>query len=192
MKAIIFASLIVIIFCICITLIQETFVVYRESMLNSKEYKVQEYTNGQRAADLLAIINKNIRIIAKYMKQKYPVSQRVNRMIRRLDELEIEEAPHEEDSSSYTINKGELMALCLRKKNENKHFHNMQTLMFVVIHEMAHVMSVSEGHTKEFMENFKFILKEAEETGIYKPQNYQNEPIIYCGVKVTHNPYYNH
>ena len=35
---------------------------------------------------------------------------------------------------------------------------------FVALHELSHVMTVSVGHTQEFWENFKFLLKEAVDT----------------------------
>jgi hypothetical protein len=67
----------------------------------------------------------------------------------------------------------------------------MSMMMFVLIHELAHVMSESEGHNDEFMKNFKFLLKETEEGGLYIPIDYSNNPIVYCGVKVTNNPFFN-
>ena len=35
--------------------------------------------------------------------------------------------------------------------------------MFVIIHELSHIMSKSIGHNSEFYDNFKFLLKEAVE-----------------------------
>ena len=35
------------------------------------------------------------------------------------------------------------------------------TLTFVALHELSHVMTVSVGHKQEFWDNFKFILKES-------------------------------
>jgi len=192
MKGVVLIGFSIITFCLALSLINESFAIFKESAINHKQYKVQEYSDIDRATDMLAIINKNIDIIVNHLGNKYSKSERVNRLKKRLNKLKIEEAPHEEDSSSYTINKGELMAVCLRKKNENKELHNIQTLMFVIIHELAHIMTISEGHTKEFMENFRFILEEAQLSGIYIPQNYKIDPMVYCGVKVTHNPYYNH
>ena len=91
-----------------------------------------------------------------------------------------------------TINKGEIMAVCLRKKNKEKDFYQMDLLLFVLIHELAHIMTISEGHTSEFMQNFKFILKEAASCGLYTPVDYSasNNRVDYCGVMVTHNPYF--
>ena len=52
------------------------------------------------------------------------------------------------------------------------------------MHELTHVMSISEGHGPEFVKNFKFLLKESESMGIYEPVDYSNNNnIVYCGVK---------
>ena len=88
------------------------------------------------------------------------------------------------------INKGELMALCLRHKKGEHPFHEYNTLQFVMIHELAHVASISEGHNQEFINNFRFLLRQANALGYYDPVNYSNKPINYCGIKVTNNPYF--
>ena len=64
------------------------------------------------------------------------------------------------------------------------------TLTFVAIHELSHVMTESVGHKKEFWENFKFLLKNAVNMGIYKPVDYKKNPQPYCGMDITDNPYY--
>ena len=64
-------------------------------------------------------------------------------------------------------------------------------IAFVLIHELAHVMSITEGHTPEFMTHFRFLLQEAAAANLYEPINYNDDPITYCGVRVTHNPYFN-
>ena len=51
-------------------------------------------------------------------------------------------------------------------------------------------MTESVGHTKEFWQNFKFLLKDAAKMGIYKPVDYKKKPKSYCGLNITDNPYY--
>jgi len=167
----------------------ETFLT-KISSLNNNKYDVQDYPNNDNAANMLAQINTNIQNIIECMNRKYPHDTRVKRLKERTKLLKIEEPPQEDGTSSYTINKGELMAICLRKKDAAKAFHSLDTLTFVIIHELAHIMTVSEGHTSEFMVNFKFILKEANSCGLYSPQDYARKPIVYCGVPVSHNPFY--
>ena len=40
------------------------------------------------------------------------------------------------------------------------------------------------------MRNFRFLLKEAKISGIHNPIDYSIDNMVYCGVKVTHNPYF--
>ena len=60
--------------------------------------------------------------------------------------------------------------------------------MFVSIHELGHLMTKSTGHTKEFWDNFKFLLKESIKLGIYTRNDFKNKPEKYCGTKITDSP----
>jgi predicted metal-dependent hydrolase len=62
--------------------------------------------------------------------------------------------------------------------------------MFVAIHEIAHIMTLSVGHTEEFWQNFKFLLEHAVQLGIYEPIDYKKNPKNYCGMTISDNPYY--
>jgi hypothetical protein len=61
-------------------------------------------------------------------------------------------------------------------------------MMFVALHEMAHLATESIGHTPEFWKNFKWLLGEAVKINIYTSQDFNNKPVEYCGVKITDNP----
>ena len=56
------------------------------------------------------------------------------------------------------------------------------------VHEMAHIMTLSVGHTKEFWDNFEFLLREASKIGIYEEIDFNNAPHTYCGVRITDTP----
>lgn len=193
MKSHIIFFFILVLIVLSIHIVNEGFESYKLSSLNNKKYLVQDYKNKQEAANIIAQLEVNITTFVNYLKKKYPNDSRIKRLVKNLKETKFEEAPHEDGESSYTINKGELMKLCIRKKEEEKPFHNLNTLMFVVIHELGHVCSESIGHTDEWMDNFRFLLKEAKNANIdFEPIDYSKENINYCGVEVTHNPYYNH
>jgi predicted metal-dependent hydrolase len=66
----------------------------------------------------------------------------------------------------------------------------VETLTFVGIHEIAHIMTKSVGHKDEFWNNFKFLLENAKEGGIYEPVDYKLKPREYCGMNITDNPYF--
>ena len=171
----------------------ESFASMMKSTSNNKKYLVQDYNNKQRAADMMGQLETNISTFVNYLKKKYPDDPRIKRLVTNLKGTAYEEAPHEEGESTYTINKGELMKICLRKKKEKKPLHSVNTLMFVVIHELGHVCSKSIGHTDEWMTNFRFLLREAKNANIdYEPVDYSKHNMNYCGVEVTHNPFFNH
>ena len=116
---------------------------------------------------------------------------RVSRLVNRLQKnIEVFESEFEQGVSSYTVNKGEELAICVRNKANKNVFHNENTLWFVIMHELAHVMSISEGHNQEFIDNFKYLLVKSKEFGYYEPKNYKEQNINYCGVDVTANPYF--
>jgi hypothetical protein len=62
------------------------------------------------------------------------------------------------------------------------------TVMFVILHEMAHLMTESIGHLPEFWSNFRRILGDAVRVGIYRPVNYAHTPMPYCGKMITDSP----
>ena len=67
---------------------------------------------------------------------------------------------------SYTINKHKIY-LCLVDENDN--YYNDMMLLFVFLHEIAHVLCNSIGHTDEFNEIFDALLQEAAKNNIYDP-----------------------
>jgi hypothetical protein len=76
---------------------------------------------------------------------------------------------------SYTINKHKIF-LCL--KDENSEYYNNSMLIFVLLHEISHVLCPNIGHTEEFDNIFQAVLDEATKEGIYNP----NIPVLqnYC------------
>lgn len=79
-------------------------------------------------------------------------------------------------SKSYTINKSRIY-MCL--KNSNEQYYDDNSLMFVLLHEISHVICKSIGHTDEFHKIFDELLVEAEKVRIYNSRI----PMIknYCG-----------
>lgn len=83
--------------------------------------------------------------------------------------------------TSYTVNKGDEMVVCLRSKYSNK-IHNMNELMYVTIHEMAHIGCPEKHHTPLFHKINKFLLQEAIDKHYYVYVNYKRDPCEYCGI----------
>jgi len=189
--------IIIIIVLICFIIKKEGFnTVLKKCDYNNKKYEVQDSYYNKKIVNLIGKIDITIDKFVNYLLKSYnnPNSKwykNIRRLEKNLFNTKFKESPFEKNTSSYTINKGEVISICLRQKNKNKTIHDFNTLMFVVIHELAHVMSIKEGHTTEWMDNFRFLLKEGEKAEIYTPINYSINNMNYCGVDVTHNPYYN-
>jgi hypothetical protein len=92
-----------------------------------------------------------------------------------------------DNNTSFVIDKGQIYKLCLRDKKSGK-LHDINTLMFVNLHELTHLYNATYGHDSDFWKSFKFILDSAVELGIYKPINYNTHPRPYCGIVINHNP----
>ena len=161
------------------------------STVDGKKYCVRERNNVQKASNLLARTTENIEYLVKNVGQRYPSRDNVKRLVENFNPKTIKETLPTSEYTAYTENKGEKMAFCLnKKKNNDDNLIDANTLMFVAIHEVAHIMTESIGHTEEFWNNFKFLLENAVELKIYTPVDYKNEPQGYCGMNITDNPYY--
>lgn len=90
---------------------------------------------------------------------------------------------------AYSLNKGEHIMLCLRENNAKRRVVDINDLLFVTIHEAAHIANYNEwGHGQRFWAIFKYLLQEAAAIGIYKPIDYSVTPHSYCGFIINHNP----
>ena len=159
-----------------------------KSTIDNNEYLVRNRDDKVEAANILAQIRKNLEKIIESMKNKYPNDVSVLRMNKNFKPDNLSESGKSNQYTSYSVNKGEKIVFCIRQKDENETFVDMNTIMFVSIHELAHVMSKSVGHTEEFWKNFKLLLEESILLGIYKKENYSNNPKAYCGITVTDSP----
>ena len=163
------------------------------SDVDGKKYCVRERRKLEMAADMLAQTTGNMQKLVDHCYEKFPDRSNVQRLKDGFNPKTIQETLPTSEYTAYSENKGEKIAFCLdRKKGGKGGLIDPNTLMFVAIHELAHVASESIGHTDEFWKNFKFLLIEAEKISIYKPIDYKSEPEEYCGMDITDNPYYDY
>jgi hypothetical protein len=161
------------------------------STVDGKKYCVRERNNITKASDLLARTTEKLGHIVENLGQRYPERDNVKRLVENFNPTTIKETLPTSEYTAYSENKGEKLAFCLNKnKNNNDNLIDSNTLLFVAIHEIAHIMTESVGHTDEFWQNFKFLLEHAVELKIYTPVDYKKEPENYCGMDITDNPYY--
>lgn len=162
-------------------------VMYVESNNNSS-YLVRNLPDKQEAADLLNEIVKRLTKLRNNLEIKYPQDKRIERYNQKFNPDNISEGTPDSKYTSYSVNKGEKIVFCIRSRDEKENLENVNTMMFVALHEVAHIITISVGHTEEFWTNFKFLLKESINLGIYKKENYNKNPVDYCGMKITDSP----
>lgn len=105
-------------------------------------------------------------------------------------EVLIENRPSNGKDTSYTIDKGRKMYVCLRDAKTHK-LHDKSLLLFVMLHELSHIGNSSWGHrVTDFWPTFKFILHEATIFGIVSSVDYSKQPVDYCGMRVSYSPLY--
>ena len=161
------------------------------STVDGDKYCVRERKNVQKASDLLAKITEKMKLLVKHLDGKYKDKDNVTRLVKKFNPKKIVETLPTSEYTAYSENKGQKIAFCLNKEKENNNnLIDENTLMFVALHEMAHVASKSIGHNTEFWGNFKFLIKEASEIQIYVPVDYSKKNEEYCGMTISSSPYF--
>lgn len=165
-------------------------VTYVEAM--GQRYLVRDLPDKEEAAQLLANIVKNLTTLVEHVNQEKNNLKAKNEDIERLKENfrpdAISESSPGNNFTSYSINKGEKIVFCLRAKKNGNRLMDLNTMMFVAIHELAHLMTKEIGHPPSFWENMRFLLQEGIRIGIYKKQEFSKNPVDYCGMTITDTP----
>ena len=111
----------------------------------------------------------------------------IKRLVKNYNPDVLSENTPDSKFTSYSENKGQKIVFCLRQKSDNK-LVDLNTMMFVGLHELSHLMTKSIGHGQDFWNNFKILLRMAIRLGIYKCQNFEKESKEYCGTRITDSP----
>ena len=163
------------------------------SQIDGRTYKVRDMSDKAEAADLLANVRLKIVRLYSTLKEKFPNKPQIRQWVQNFtpDPNRFEEATPDAEHTSYSVNKGEKVHLCLRhREGQNESLVDENVMFFVSLHEMAHMITSSIGHGQDFWNNFGFLLREAEQQGFYKHQDFKSQPVTYCGVSITDAPSY--
>lgn len=156
------------------------------SPLDNKQYAVRNTENKDQAANYLAILSNKIDILVNYMKKNNLPNQIIaDRLYYRWSNCKLKETSSSDKSVAFTLNKDAEVRLCIRY---NGQFEDINTSMFVLLHELAHVMSVTYGHNEEFLENFSFLVQLASKLNLYIPEDFTKNPKTYCGSFINTTP----
>jgi hypothetical protein len=160
------------------------------SSVDGNRYCVRDRQKLELAADLLAKVTNKCKSLVAYMKEKHPTDPRVIKLVKGFNPKSINETLPTSELTAYSENKGEKLAFCLNTTKTGDKLIDIDTLTFVAIHELSHIMTTSIGHKQDFWQNFKYLLENAKAANIYQPIDYKKEPREYCGMTIHDNPYY--
>lgn len=158
--------------------------IYIKSDVTNKYYYVDNKKDKKQAANVLGKIDSNIQQICNYLRNnrnEYPQYEKyIDLLLKNIKHTIIFENAPTNKYTSYTINKGYKIGLCIRYK-DTKELHDINILMYVAVHELAHIACPEVGHTKLFMEIFTFLLSIAVIVNVY---TYDKTPQQYCGIPI--------
>lgn len=177
----------------CLKIYYESDAYNLKCIISSKDgnrYCVREREKLELAANLLAEVTQKMKDMVAYMKEKHPDDPRTKRLVEGFNPKKISETLPTSELTAYSENKGEKIAFCLNTTKEGNRLIDINTLTFVALHELTHIMTVSIGHKQEFWNNFKYLLQNAKKSGIYYPVDYKKDPQQYCGMTINDNPYF--
>jgi WLM domain len=149
---------------------------------------------------ILNMVISKIMIFLNHLSEKYFIKnpremsyaqKRIAQLLTKFDANNIHELNmrNYNNETAYTINKS-IIYICLQNKVYPNKIYNINTVMFVVLHELAHMANDSWDHGNEFWALFKLLLVEAHEARIYIPVDYQLLPEKYCNTDIDYNPYF--
>jgi hypothetical protein len=154
---------------------------------DGKTYEIQNLPAKEEAVKRMSEICANLTKLRDYYQGDKGLSADppVARFLARFQPDSFVENDMTSTDTSYSENKGQKIVVCLRDKTKPPSYPliDQNTVMFVMLHEMAHLMTteLSTGkHTPEFWANFRRLLQDANQIGIYQPVNYAHTPVSYC------------
>lgn len=165
-----------------------------ESMIDHNNYLVMNLKDKDKASDFLAILRKTLEKFIDDLIRDDPNNDNLVLMKERFKRAVIKEGSPDSKHSSYAVNKGEQMVFCIRGRDNGKKLVDFNTMMFVALHELAHLMTPAYGpkgeeHTDEFWNNMTYLIKKAIQKKIYKYHPYHIKPVDYCNTTITDTPY---
>ena len=163
-----------------------------QSTVDGQKYVVRNLPDKQEAADRLARTRAKLLRLMRDLKQSDSKKPFVEQMLHNFDAdpSRFSESTPDASYTSYSVNKGEKVFMCLRQRNEKEELVDENIITFVALHEMAHIGTVDVGHTPLFWNNFGWLLKRAEEIKIYEFTDFAAHPVEYCGIRITDQPTY--
>ena len=161
-----------------------------KSSIDNKYYMVRNLPDKMIAVNMLATLRNNIIKLKQELERgkqgEYAeYKQYIEQLSDRINDVTISENNNKDNTTAYSVNKGEELVLCLRSKKDVNKFHDLNTLMYVILHEISHIACPEYNHTPLFKKIFAFFTEISIKLNIYNRVNYNATPVEYCGIYIT-------
>lgn len=165
---------------------------YVKSTIDNNDYLVRNVYDKQQAANTLARIRNNILKLSDNLKANINDSKNkdyaeyINLLYSKAKNIIIVESTPDSKYTSYCVNKGEQIVFCLRTIKTKKDLHDLNLMMYVVLHEISHVACpIYDNHGPLFRKIFAFICQAGIDMGMYSKIDFEGRPENYCGMMIN-------
>jgi len=164
---------------------------YIKSDIDGNLYLVRDVPDKQNAANTLAELKNRILYINKYLldniktKECSGYEKYIEQLNNKIQNVVIIESTADSIYTSYSVNKGEQIVFCIRSRKDINKLHDINLMMYVVLHEMSHVACPEYGHTELFKKIFSFFAITAVKLNLYNKIDFQKSPEEYCGMIIN-------
>lgn len=141
----------------------------------------------------LVEIRNKVKILRNYLKKTHNtlniIDQKdIERFLNRSENLIINENKGRyQHNVAVSVDKGDEILICLRDIDTEEPINKLNTAFFIVLHELAHIMCLSEySHNAEFQKNFYYFIEIATHLGLYSKESFNSNP-KYCGTQLNSN-----
>lgn len=156
---------------------------YVTAKTDGRRYLCLKLPDRQEAAERLADVTGRMLRLVQHMVAVDPDDVEVRQLYENFDPDAIHEGSHTSGYTSFSVSKGESITLCIRQSDLS--FVDANTVTYVAVHELGHLMSATIGHDQLFWTNFKRLLTEAIKEGVYERVDFAATPEPYCGIQIT-------
>lgn len=146
----------------------------------------------KESANALAKINERVYILIKYLQTNHPNHDVTKILEKNYSSNVLRETIPETQYTSYTENKSTI-SMCLRSRDDKKKLYDINLLMYIVLHELAHFCNYNfigfpiVGHGEEFKKIFKFLVENSINANVYMYEDYRVANKNYCGLNLHTN-----
>lgn len=144
------------------------------------------YIKGPHAQEFMRLVNLDIDRFLDWLRSQPDLltDSRWKRLLNRYRSSSMLPIAQGDGGTAYTRNKSDVK-LCVPQSLKER---DIQTALFVALHELTHVANLSWGHDDSFWNTFKDLLRLAVRSGIYQKRSYADDPARYCGQDIRSQP----